>query len=866
MDIKRRRGLRLPSGKFRRRTLLVFYSVALFALGAICYRSGWITNIMEEIRYHRDYGIDRLVAAYYADPETIYLDINFENLEQIRSKRRAAIARNLLLSSREDFVPAKIRYRERTIPARLRLKGDLSDHWAGEKWSFRIVTKGQETLFGLKRFSIQHPATRDFLHEWFFHQVLKKEGVIALRYDFINVVINGKPMGIYALEEHFDKRLIENNDRREGPIVRFNENFNIMEVVPDPRSGSDPVLSGSGAFDASEVDGFGESRWTETPERRAQYAKAVNLLAAFRGGTLTASQVFDVALMARFLALTEIMGAAHSVFWRNIRFYHNPVSDRLEPIGFDAGTQDWPRKSLLVSYGKAFNARPDDVYYYDFRWFDSLFADQALYEAYVSELERLTKDGYVDDLLADLDEEIQQKLHIICSEFPDFNFDSELYRTNQNFVRAVLNPVKVAHAYFVGVHDNKLQLRIGNLQYLPVEIDSVLHGERKIAELQEASTIIPGRNPAHLVSYGLVEIPLTPNVSWTPESAQLLDLRIRIRGASQSQRVRVTPWPYAWPEKFDRDPMRALANAIEFDFLDVDRQNKEIRIKPGRWTVDRDVVIPSGWTLLAGLGVELLLTGNAKIVSRSPIRFIGSEEHPIRVSGGQGLVVIGAGGPSKVEHVVFEELGYAHELGWSLTGAVTFYESPVALRHVSFRRNTAEDSLNLIRSSFELDRCLFEDATSDALDIDFGQGTITDSSFLRSTNDAIDVSGTSVTVERVFIDTAGDKAISAGEASRVSGADIRIVGTRIGIASKDLSEFYARDVSLHSCEVGLAAYRKKSEFGPGRLEVDGLELQDIRIPYLKEPDSRLRIDRRWIEESQANAVKLLYPNETANGK
>jgi len=36
--------------------------------------------------------------------------------------------------------------------------------------------------------------------------------------------LNGQDMGVYAFEEHFDKLLIESNNRREGPIVKFSEN------------------------------------------------------------------------------------------------------------------------------------------------------------------------------------------------------------------------------------------------------------------------------------------------------------------------------------------------------------------------------------------------------------------------------------------------------------------------------------------------------------------------------------------------------------------------------------------------------------------------------------------------------------------
>ena len=63
--------------------------------------------------------------------------------------------------------------------------------------------------------------------EWLKHKTAKREGVSALRYEYLNVTLNGKDLGIYAIEEHFEKRLIEDNNRREGPIVSFSEDVDI---------------------------------------------------------------------------------------------------------------------------------------------------------------------------------------------------------------------------------------------------------------------------------------------------------------------------------------------------------------------------------------------------------------------------------------------------------------------------------------------------------------------------------------------------------------------------------------------------------------------------------------------------------------
>ena len=68
-------------------------------------------------------------------------------------------------------------------------------------------------------FSIQHPKTRSFLKEWVLHKLFKKEQVLTTRYDFVSVSLNGKKLGLYALEEHFRKELLDFYDYEDGPIL-----------------------------------------------------------------------------------------------------------------------------------------------------------------------------------------------------------------------------------------------------------------------------------------------------------------------------------------------------------------------------------------------------------------------------------------------------------------------------------------------------------------------------------------------------------------------------------------------------------------------------------------------------------------------
>ena len=179
-----------------------------------------------------------------------------------------------------------------------------------------------------------------------FHQTLRREGLLGLRYQFIRVILNQENLGIYALEEHFDEYLLGHNQLRNGPIVRFNEELFWKEIAQ--KSAFDQARMSSGSYLSSDIDAFQTTKWISTPSNHKQYLKAVHLLESFRRGQLQTSQVFDVEKLATFFALTDLMGAEHGSRWHNARFYYNPMTSRLQPIGFD-GNAGQPVRSLCAT-------------------------------------------------------------------------------------------------------------------------------------------------------------------------------------------------------------------------------------------------------------------------------------------------------------------------------------------------------------------------------------------------------------------------------------------------------------------------------------------------------------------------------------
>ena len=136
-----------------------------------------------------------------ANTEPMVLDIKWKDLQSIIFKRRQALEEGILFTGPEDYVPVRIRFRGNRYRGKVRLKGRLPDHWSTDKWSLRIRLSGNDTLLGMKRFAIQAPETRNLLSELVSLSLMRREGLLAVKYYFVDVTINGVAKGVYAIEE-----------------------------------------------------------------------------------------------------------------------------------------------------------------------------------------------------------------------------------------------------------------------------------------------------------------------------------------------------------------------------------------------------------------------------------------------------------------------------------------------------------------------------------------------------------------------------------------------------------------------------------------------------------------------------------------
>ena len=340
---------------------------------------------------------------------TININIKFLDLQKIEYKKALVLSlskdlsqnSSVMMSSDDDYVPVKLDIDNKKFKANMRLKGDWIDHLITERSSFRIKLKGDNRFLGMEKFSLQSPSARGRAYEWLYLNTLKAESLISLRYQFARVSINGNPLGLYVIEEFFDKYLIENNALREGPILKFQEDFlwqnRLFQLAQNQGIESDIIDKNTTLqsdmnthFKHSKILPFSMGSIFKNHTQTAFLKRARHLLHGFRTGTLNAHQVFDTQKLAHYLAITDLFGGSHSYFWHNLRFYYNPVTSKLEPIGFDAGAGP-----IIHSLAKHQVAETPSFY-------QELFNDPTILSAYNNALEQVCQEGYIDKLWADI--------------------------------------------------------------------------------------------------------------------------------------------------------------------------------------------------------------------------------------------------------------------------------------------------------------------------------------------------------------------------------------------------------------------------------------------------------------------------------
>lgn len=792
-------------------------------------------------------------------PTRLRLSIKDAGMAELEEKRSEALKQGILTTGDNDWVDARLEEGDNSQSAKVRLKGDWLDHLQGEKWSLRVKMKPPGAWRQMLVFNLHTPAARHYLHEWVLHRLWEREDVLTTRYDFVELEQNGRNLGIYAYEEHFEKQLVESRSRREGPLVKLAEDgywTGIQRQLANHgfvRPGG--VLSGMDA-DHAPTTAFNEEDWLGDPALKRQYEQAALLLEQARQGSRPLSRLFDLKRLARYYAVCDAMGAYHGIVWHNQRFYYNPITALLEPVGFDGfgGGDAYPFSFLGEGALNPAHLAGESFY-------GRLFQDTAFMRQYLAELNRITAPDYWRTFMREIEADWEARRQWLALEFPDYRYTLQDLSKQAAYVHSLLPPFAETSIRAYRIAGNRVLLQ--NTHTLPLQVVGFGATPAALTSPLGQSRWLGARSPRRLLDRLRQDslVRQYADIRYLHEEARLRQSAIplydtlplpaganyvfyQLPGLPES-RIASALRPFPPPQGLSARQALSAGYGPGADL-------KWLTERPGYWVVprgkhrlDRTLVIPDGKPLLLEPGAEIDQTKGAALIVFAPVQAFGTSEMPIVLrssdGSGQGLQVIGAGPGSAMRHVYCIGLGTLQKQGWGLTGAVTFYESDVQLADCIFRDNRSEDGLNIVRSEFRVERCLFANTSSDAFDSDFCKGEVIRCRFQNTVNDGLDLSGSVVTVKDSHFDHCGDKGISVGEDSDVSAINAHIVDSNIGMAAKDLSSLYGRNIRLTRCAQGFVAYQKKPEFGPAHIVIENYQAEGLKRLHAIAPGNSLQL-------------------------
>lgn len=756
-----------------------------------------------------------------------------------------------------------------STPVKLRLKGDWTDHLKTDKYSLRIKISGNNAYDGLKSFSIQNPETRGMMLEWYIHQICAEEDLLTTRYDFVNVEINGEVKGVYALEEHFDKQLLEARNRREGPIVKLDEE-GLWQLNYDLDTKPRKILSP--AFLSSTILPFKKNRTYKSPALHEQFLVAQSNLNKYKNLEKDPNKFVNLEAFAKYIAILDLGNIDHAQAWHNQRQYYNPVTTKLEPILYDCfqDKQYMARRRLFYLVDEVLtDRRPTNLNL-------ALLRDSDFRDFYLSYVEKLGSVNYIERFNEKHASKIQANLDLLAFEYPfyqsevDLNFFSESARLMESENDSLVTFMK--NFKEVTFEKDVWKKFPDTLDYFRPAIALKAHIKKEVNRMKEISLRNFHQSDISVKAYSTDSLPdqlilLDHSVDFTgftsdyetkyisvPSEAKYIHYTTKNLGG-KLVREKISKWPL--PGNID----------VRGEFSNVLDQYKTkgiIKLPKGNYSFTKNVLADNAEKLIISAGTAIDLTKTAGFISHIPVELKGTPEDPIKIfssdSTGSGFNVFSENGHSLLEHAHFTGLNSMNKNHWILTGAVTLYGGTVEIANCSFNDNQCEDGLNIIRSNFTVTACKVSNTLSDGFDADFCTGVVSNSVFTLTKNDALDFSGSQIEIIDCEISKAGDKAISGGENSQLKISKTNINGAVIGIASKDFSQLEVSDVSLKNCKYPYAAFRKKPEYGPASINVTSSS-EEVNGRMLLDLDSKITIGSRVSVGLEKLDIESLYLNQ-----
>jgi hypothetical protein len=574
--------------------------------------------------------------------------------------------------------------------------------------------------------------------------------------------------------------------------------------------------------------------------------------------------------MGSFMAIAASWGAEHPIRFRNMKFYYNPITGLIEPIGYDISLFYFKRRYFDITAN------------YDTIGSDIMESDPVIKSAYELTLKKLkqeSENGITEGWVAPLQ---KYNLKILHKEYPllgginlfgmskgiqeNLDRSEQLYSKHNQILLAHLIKDKTG-SYIELVNPLPHHLIIKN-----VELETVDNSKKIIFK-----TSMGLKYPFELLRTPLQNVPTSIRLYY-PNNIKLRNdpviITAHIKGHNKIWKILARPY---FPERPNEVfPITTLSQALEkHPYLIKTAKPNSLLIKKGTWIIEHPLIIPKGFSLTIPKNTTLQFRSNSALILKGALTIEGTKDNPVLLTGVNdashqnnswlGIAVQNTNLTSTWSHVIIKNITGVNINDWNLSGGVNFYKAPIQMNDVSINGSKSEDALNIVRSTFNLDSIKIKNTASDAFDSDFSTGTVKNSTFENighlNGGDGIDISGSNIVVKNTTFKNISDKALSVGEKSRMNASDILIYNVGIAAVSKDGSVLTLDNIKIKLAKkAGLMAYIKKPEYGPATIEARNIQMESVFPLAIAQKRSHININGSNVKETNLN-LKDLYATQ-----
>lgn len=452
--------------------------ILALVLGFVIHREGWHRPLVAFVQRP---SFTATALLHRSNLPTLYVDLRFADYQRLGEKRDQAFHLGVNIATDQDYVPATMSTADGAVAVQMRLLEGPTVALKGDAWPFDVTIEDDGALFDLRRFTLV-PADEAVLSMWGYLETLRQAGILSPRHYLVHLVWNGRPLGLYALEERLTVESLAAQGRPQSVIASFDRS-----AYWEAYARLEDALPGSG-FQYAQV---AVDCASSPPD--AACDDAARRLLALQAGEGVPSDAFDADKMGMFLALTTLWRGTSELDWRTLRLAYDPVTARFEPIG--TGDVLTPIAPL-----------PD------------AFTDDPLIQvAYVRALAQLSHPDYLTQLQDDLGDDLEALRQALGADIGYLELPWPTLEAHQAVMRRQIAPSRTLFA-IVEADDAALVLRLSNVQPFPVEIVSLDIGEDAFLTVDPAWVTESDRDSLVDASDGVI---LRAAVASTPRTVRL---------------------------------------------------------------------------------------------------------------------------------------------------------------------------------------------------------------------------------------------------------------------------------------------------------------------------------------------------------